>query len=219
MMAMILAAGRGERLKPLTDSIPKCLVKVGNETLLERHFQMLVRAGVTKVVINLGWLGEKIVDFVGSGEKFGLQVIYSLEDDEILETGGGIVKALPLLGDQPFWVINGDIYTDYIMPDIDLDSNSLGHLILIANPPYRSKGDFNLKDNKVIKDNILPYTFSGIALYDPKLFKNEVVRKFSIVPILFECIKNKRLSGSFFKGGWHDVGTPDRLARLNKLQD
>ena len=118
-MAMILAAGRGERLKPITDTIPKCLVKVGDQTLLERHFQMLVRAGVTKVVINLGWLGEKIVDFVGSGDKFGLQVIYSPENDITLETGGGIVKALPMLGDKPFWVINGDIYTDYILSKIN----------------------------------------------------------------------------------------------------
>ena len=214
-MAMILAAGRGERLKPITDTIPKCLVKVGDQTLLERHFQMLVRAGVTKVVINLGWLGEKIVDFVGSGDKFGLQVIYSPENDITLETGGGIVKALPMLGDKPFWVINGDIYTDYILSKIDLESGFLGHLILVPNPSFKSVGDFNLKNDKVIKDNKLPFTFSGMALYDPKLFTNKTVKRFSIVPILIELMKNEGLSGSLYEGNWHDVGTPSRLAELN----
>ena len=215
MMAMILAAGRGERLKPITNTIPKCLVKVGDQTLLERHFQMLVRAGVTKVVINLGWLGEKIVDFVGSGDKFGLQVIYSPENDITLDTGGGIVKALPMLGDKPFWVINGDIYTDYILSKIDLESGSLGHLILVPNPSFKSVGDFNLKNDKIIKDNKLPFTFSGMALYDPKLFTNKTVKRFSIVPILIELMKNEGLSGSLYEGNWHDVGTPSRLAELN----
>jgi MurNAc alpha-1-phosphate uridylyltransferase len=215
MMAMILAAGRGERLKPITDTIPKCLVKVGDQTLLERHFQMLVRAGVTKVVINLGWLGEKIVDFVGSGDKFGLQVIYSPENDITLETGGGIVEALPMLGDKPFWVIYGDIYTDYILSKIDLESGSLGHLILVPNPSFKSVGDFNLKNDKIIKDNKLPFTFSGMALYDPKLFTNKTVKRFSIVPILIELMKNEGLSGSLYEGDWHDVGTPSRLAELN----
>ena len=216
MRAMILAAGRGERLKPLTNCIPKCLVKVRNETLLERHFHMLKGAGVSEVVINLGWLGEKIVDFVGTGARFGLEVNYSYEDDKILETGGGIIKALPMLGDKPFWVINGDIFTDYILPDIDLGQKFLGHLILVPNPTYKTIGDFNLIDNKVVKDKKLPFTFSGMALYEPKLFEKELIRRFSIVPILIECIKNKCLSGSSFKGDWHDVGTPARLARLNK---
>jgi len=215
MMAMILAAGRGERLKPITNTIPKCLVKVGGQTLLERHFEMLVRAGIRKVVINLGWLGEKIVDFVGSGERFGLQVIYSPENDLILETGGGIVKALPVLGDKPFWVINGDIYTDYILSKINLEPTSLGHLILVPNPSFKSMGDFNLKNDKVIKDNHSPFTFSGMALYDPRLFVNKPVKRFSIVPTLLELIKNKGLSGSLYEGVWHDIGTPDRLARLN----
>ena len=123
MMAIILAAGRGERLKPITDKIPKSLVKIDGETLLERHFKMLIQAGISKVIINLGWLGDQIVDYVGSGKKFGVKVIYSPEENQILETGGGIVRALPLLGSEPFWVINADIFTDSKLPIIKSATN------------------------------------------------------------------------------------------------
>ena len=215
MMAMILAAGKGERLRPITDKTPKSLVKVGGETLLERHFRMLIQAGITKVIINLGWLGNQIIDYVGSGEKFGIKVIYSPEENQILETGGGIVRALPMLGKEPFWVINADIYTDYELPIIDLKPNILGHLVLVKNPKYRLSGDFNLKDNLIQREGSLPYTFTGMAVYDPKLFSNQSIRRFSIVPLLFDQIDKKSLSGSLHNGSWHDIGTPERLKELN----
>ena len=129
---MILAAGKGERLKPITNDTPKCLVCVNGKTLLERHFNMLVRSGIKEVVINLGWLGDKILEFAGDGCKFGLEIHYSNEQDEILETGGGITKALPMLGKEPFWVINGDIFTDFDLPKLRLDRDILGHLILVT---------------------------------------------------------------------------------------
>ncbi len=217
MHAMILAAGRGERLKPITDNLPKCLVKIGSECLLERHFNMLTRAGIRKVVINLGWLGEKIVEFAGSGERFGLEIAYSSESDQVLETGGGITKALPLLGNYPFWVINGDIYTDFIIPEITLGGGVLGHLILVPKPKYKLQGDFDLDCNKVIRKNNPTLTFSGIALYDPKTFKGMAPEKFSIVPLLNELIDNQCIEGSLFEGSWEDVGTPERLSQLNSF--
>ena len=150
MNAMILAAGRGERLKPITNKIPKCLVEVRGKSLLERHLKMLSRSGVRRVVINLGWLGEKIVEVAGNGEKFNLEIVYSDESDKILETGGGITKALPLLGDEPFWVVNGDIFTDFELPINNLKAGNLSHLMLVPKPVYRSNGDFSLNKDRVI---------------------------------------------------------------------
>ena len=215
MHAMILAAGRGERLKPITNNLPKCLVKIDGECLLERHFKMLIKSGIRKVVINLGWLGKKIVEFAGSGERFGLEITYSSEIDEILETGGGITKALSLLGDYPFWVINGDIYTDFIVPEIILEDGVLGHLILVPKPTYKLKGDFDLDNNTVIRKINPTLTFSGIALYDPKAFEGMKPEKFSIVPLLNKLIDNQCIKGSLFEGAWEDVGTPERLIKLN----
>ena len=139
MNVMILAAGRGERLRPITNETPKCLVEIRGRSLLERHLRMLSRSGVRRVVINLGWLGEKIVEVAGNGEKFNLEIVYSDESEKILETGGGITKALPLLGDEPFWVINGDIFTDFELPINKLRTGMLGHLMLVPKPVYRSK--------------------------------------------------------------------------------
>jgi len=217
MHAMILAAGRGERLRPITNNLPKCLVKIGNECLLEKHFNMLIKSGVRKVVINLGWLGEKIVEFAGSGERFGLEITYSSESDQILETGGGITKALPLLGDHPFWVINGDIYTNFIVPEVTLGDGVLGHLILVPRPTYKIKGDFDLDNNKVLRNNNPSLTFSGIALYDPRAFKGMKPERFSIVPLLNKLIDHECIEGSLFEGIWEDVGTPERLTRLNSI--
>ena len=145
---MILAAGRGKRLRPITDSLPKPLVSPGGMTLLERHLQRLADAGVERVVINLGWQGQQIVDQIGSGSQFGLAVSYSPEYDNILETGGGIRRALPMLGDQPFWVLNGDIFCDIELPTVELDENTLGHLVLVPTPDYKQRGDFDLESSK-----------------------------------------------------------------------
>jgi len=216
MNAMILAAGRGERLKPITNKIPKCLVEVKGTSLLERHLRMLSRSGARRVVINLGWLGEKIVEVAGNGEKFNLEIVYSDESDKILETGGGITKALPLLGDEPFWVINGDIFTDFELPINNLRTGMLGHLMLVPKPVYKSNGDFSLNKGRVIVSHIPKFTFGGIALYDPQIFSDKTVSRFSIVPTINALSQNKKLSGFLYDGMWEDVGTPERLGSLNQ---
>ena len=215
MIAMILAAGRGERLRPLTDEMPKALVEINGESLLERHLNALAEAGVTTVVINLGWLGEQIVKRVGSGSKFGLQVIYSPEYDNVLETGGGIHRALPVLGKKPFWVVNADTFTEFRLPDLELQDNLLGHLILVPTPEHRDGGDFDLVDGFVSNGGKRPLTYSGIALYRPEILTGQVAGRFSLVPLLRDAADRGLLGGSLYEGVWEDIGTPERLAELN----
>lgn len=214
MKAMILAAGRGERLRPLTDTTPKSLVEVRGKTLLERHLHNIRAAGIEEVVINLGWLGEKIVARIGSGADYGLSVRYSDEGDDVLETGGGIHKALPLLGSDPFLVVNADIYTDMPPPDVTLASKQLGHLVLVPSPDYRDGGDFDLNDGVIINESVQSLTFSGIAVYRPELFEGCEAGRFSIVPILREAADEGLLRGSVYDGLWADIGTPARLRSL-----
>jgi MurNAc alpha-1-phosphate uridylyltransferase len=211
---MILAAGRGERLRPLTDSVPKSLVEVNGETLLERHLHWLRGGGVETVVINLGWLGEKILARVGSGERYGLNVIYSQEGDNILETGGGIHRALPVLGDEPFLVVNADIYTDMPVPDIKLGADDLVHLVLVATPRGK-RGDFALANDRVRNSGDEMATFSGVSVYRPEFFAGCEAGRFSVVPMLRAAADAGQVSGSFYAGLWRDVGTPERLAELN----
>ena len=216
---MILAAGRGERLRPLTDEVPKALVEVNGESLLERHLASMSAAGVSTVVINLGWLGEQIIERVGSGSKFGLQVVYSPEYDNVLDTGGGIHRALPLLGSDPFWVVNADTYTDFRLQDLSLNDNALGHLILVPNPEHRDVGDFDLVDNLVSNNGSRPLTYSGIALYRPELFAGQEAGRFSLVPLMRDAADRELLSGDLYQGIWEDIGTPERLAQLDKGRD
>ena len=212
---MILAAGRGERLRPLTDRIPKSLVQVRGESLLERHLNNVRAAGITDVVINLGWLGERIVERIERGERYGLDVTYSDERGDVLETGGGIHKALPKLGDEPFLVVNADIYTDMPVPDTALADEHLGHLVMVPTPDYRPHGDFNIEDGLVRNGDDPAYTFSGVAIYRPELFEGCEAGRFPLAPLLREAADAGRLSGSVFEGLWADVGTPERLAALN----
>jgi len=216
MNAMILAAGRGERLRPITDHIPKPLVEVGGVTLLERQLQRLANAGVTTVVINLGWLGEQIVERIGSGEKYGLQVSYSPEYDRILETGGGICRALPMLGDKPFWVLNGDILCDFVLPREILIDDCTGNLVLVPTPADKNGGDFDLKSGKIRNSDDAVYTFSGIACYRPAFFEGQSVERFSIVPLLRRAADLGQLSGVLHDGQWADIGTPEKLADINQ---
>ena len=216
MRAMILAAGRGERLRPLTDKKPKSLVEVRAQSLLERHLVNVRAAGLETVVINLGWLGEQIVSRVGSGARYGLEVIYSPEGDNILETGGGIHKALPMLGNEPFLVVNADIYTDMPVPDVKLERASLGHLVMVPTPHYLENGDFELCDGLVRNSDTATLTFSGVAIYRPEFFEGCEAGRFSIVPMLREAADSGRLTGSFYGGLWADVGTPERLADANR---
>ena len=214
MRAMILAAGRGERLRPLTDNIPKSLVEVRGQSLLERHLENVRRAGVRAVVINLGWLGDQIVERVGSGERYGLDVIYSEEGDDILETGGGIHNALPELGSDPFLVVNADIYTDMPVPNLQLAATALGHLVMVPTPEYRAHGDFDI-DEGLIRNGPEPaYTFSGVAIYRPEFFDGCEAGRFPLAPMLREAADRGQLTGSLYEGRWADVGTPERLAAL-----
>jgi len=212
MRAMILAAGRGERLRPLTDTIPKSLVEVRGKSLLERHLEHVQAAGIRTVVINLGWLGDKIVERIGSGSDYGLEVIYSQEGEDILETGGGIHKALPRLGAGPFLVINADVYTDMPVPAVQLDDDHLGHLVMVPTPNYRDHGDFNIEQGLIRNSDEAAYTFSGVAIYRPEFFDGCEAGRFPLAPLLREAADRRQLSGSLYTGTWADVGTPERLA-------
>ena len=213
---MILAAGRGERLRPLTDELPKSLVEVHGQSLLERHLESVRAAGIKTVVINLGWLGDQIVERIGSGSRYELEVIYSQEGDNVLETGGGIHKALPSLGSAPFLVINADIYTDMPVPDIKLADDHLGHLVMVPTPDYREHGDFDIVDGLIRNGDRASLTFSGVAMYRPEFFAGCEAGRFPLAPMLREAADGGRLSGSLYKGVWADIGTPERLAALNK---
>jgi len=219
MRAMILAAGRGERLRPITDDIPKALVEVAGKSVLEWHLERVSAAGITQVVINLGWHGEQIVERIGSGERYGIEIAYSDEGDEVLETGGGIHKALPLLGDDPFLVINSDIFTDIPVPPVRLRDEHLGHLVTVPRPGYLEHGDFNIEDGLIRRTEHPRYTYAGFAIYRPELFANCEAGRFSVVPLMFEAADAGRLSGSVYEGRWADIGTPERLAALRKQLD
>ncbi|MDH3619537.1 MAG: nucleotidyltransferase family protein [Gammaproteobacteria bacterium] len=214
MKAMILAAGRGERLRPLTDENPKSLVEVRGETLLERHLHNVHAAGIRTVVINLGWLGDRIVERVGSGSRYGLEIVYSQEGDDVLETGGGIHKALPYLGSDPFLVVNADIYTDMPVPNVELSADHLGHLVMVPTPEYRDHGDFDIEDGLVRNRERAAHTFSGVAIYRPEFFDGCEAGRFPLAPMLREAADLGQLSGSLYEGLWADVGTPERLATL-----
>lgn len=216
MIAMILAAGRGERLRPLTESTPKALVEVHGQSLLERHLDNLRSGGIETVVINLGWLGEKIAAKIGSGRAYGLNVVYSPEGDDILETGGGIHRALPLLGSEPFLVVNADIYTDMPLPPAALGDEDSGHLVLVPRPPHRQQGDFDLRDGRVSDSGAAAYTFAGVAVYRPEFFADCEPGRFPLAPMLRAAARAGQLAGSLYQGIWADVGTPERLAELNR---
>ena len=216
MIAMLLAAGRGERLRPITESIPKALVEVRGESLLERHLHALNAIGVERVVINLGWLGEQIADRIGSGADYGLSIVYSREGDDILETGGGIHRALPLLGPEPFLVINADIYTDMPLPPPAPAPDELAHLVLVPTPKHKAGGDFDLRGSKVANADTPRLTFSGVAVYRPDFFRDCQPGRFPLAPLLREAAARSVLGGSLYEGTWQDVGTPERLAALNR---
>lgn len=213
---MILAAGRGERMKPLTDNCPKPLLEVAGRPLIEYHLIKLAQAGIKQVVINHAYLGEQIESALGDGSRFDLSIRYSREG-QALETAGGIIHALDALGDQPFWVINGDIWTDWNYAELlqcSLDQKQLGHLVLIENPSHHPFGDFDLVKGRVY--NQPQWTFSGAALYDPALFCQRPPGRLALRSVFVEAIAKQQLTGHVQPGYWCDVGTPQRLALLEQ---
>ncbi len=216
MIAMLLAAGRGDRLRPITDTIPKPLVEVRGKALIEHQLERLADSGFETVVINLGWLGERILERVGSGERYGLNVVYSPEGDNILETGGGIHRALPMLGDAPFLVANADVFTEMPLPSLDLPDGRLAHLVLVPKPAFREHGDFDLREGLVVNSASPRLTFSGVAVYHPVFFAGCEPGRFPLAPMLRAAADRGEVGGSLYEGLWEDVGTVERLERLNE---
>ena len=218
MKAMILAAGKGERMRPLTLHTPKPLVRAGGVPLIEYHLNALREAGFHDLVINHAWLGQQIEDYVGDGQRLGLDIRYSPEG-EPLETGGGIFRALPLLGDDPFVVVNGDIWTDYDFAALRTPLAGLAHLVLIDNPAHHPSGDFSLVDGQVRDDDSAGtrLTYSGIAILHPRLFEGCEAGAFKLAPLLRDAMRDAKVTGEHFKGRWVDVGTHERLAEVEQL--
>lgn len=216
MKALILAAGYGKRMLPLTEKLPKPLLEVQGKPLLVYHLENLVKAGITEVVINLAHLGYKIEEFLGDGSRYGVRIQYSHEGPEPLETGGGMTKALPLLGQEPFMIVNGDIFCDFDFPSLPpLEDGLDAHLVLVDTPEFKQRGDFGLGEDTYVQDREdADLTYAGIALYHPRILDGAKVEKFSIVPRLKTSIQNHRVRGTYHPGKWCDVGTPERLLAL-----
>lgn len=217
MKAMILAAGRGERMLPLTATTPKPLLPAGGRRLIEHHLAALVAAGITDIVINHGHLGEQIEAMLGDGAHYGATIRYSREGGQTLETGGGIVKALPLLGDAPFLVLNGDIWTDYPYARLLTRGDDPAFLVLTDNPAHHPHGDFGLHDGRVVNDAAARLTFTGIAVYRPELFAGSHPGRFPLAPLLRAAAACNQVGGEHYRGAWIDVGTPQRLAEVDTL--
>lgn len=217
MKAMILAAGRGERLRPLTDTVPKPLVPVLGKSLIVYHIEKLVALGITDIVINHAWLGHKLVEALGDGSALGANIRYSAEDNA-LETGGGIKRALPFLcedgSDAPFLVINGDVFIDALPPLPVLENDIFAHLWLVPNPEQHPQGDFVLSGNRVSEQGSTKFTFSGLGIYRPSLFNGTPEGAFALGPLLRSHMAQGRVSGAMFEGFWCDVGTVPRLQAL-----
>jgi len=214
--AMILAAGRGERMRPLTDTTPKPLMLAGGKPLIVWHIEALVRAGLRDTVINHAHLGDMLETALGDGARYGARIRYSAEG-EALETAGGIAQALTLLGEQPFLVVNGDIHCRYDYTTLaTLATNDLAHLVLVDNPPHHPQGDFALAGERVLDEGASRLTFSGIGVYRPALFATVTPgEKAKLAPLLTAAMRAGRVSGEHYDGLWMDIGTPQRLTELD----
>ncbi|HET7649764.1 MAG TPA: nucleotidyltransferase family protein [Gammaproteobacteria bacterium] len=214
---MILAAGRGERLRPLTDITPKPLLEVRGKPLLQWHIERLRDAGFTRLVVNTSWLAEQIQNWGGDGSRFGVSIRYSYEGPEPLETGGGIYRALPLLGKQPFLVVNGDIFTDFPFENLKhaLKPDDLAHLVMVPNPAHHPEGDFYLSPIGHLRTHGAPrLTYSGIGIYRPEFFRDCRKTRFPLLPWLKNAMQIEALSGEEYRGEWCDVGRPENLDAL-----
>jgi len=215
MKAMILAAGRGARMRPLTDQTPKPLIRVGDKPLIAYHLIKLASIGVTEVVINISYLAEQIKAVLGDGRQYGVNIHYSYEP-EVLETGGGIYQALPLLGNQPFLVVSADIWTEYPFEKLPTQLNKLAHLVLVPNPDFHPKGDFTCENSLLGLDGTNKYTFGNIGIYHPQLFANCKPGHFRLGDLLIENIKKQQITGEVYQGEWFNIGT---VEQLNILQN
>jgi len=216
---MILAAGRGERMRPLTLAKPKPLLEAGGAPLIVHHLRALQAAGFQDVVVNLSWLGDQIRAGLGDGGRYGVRLHYSDEGPEPLETGGGIFRALPLLGAGPFLVLNGDVWTDLDWPRLrdKLGSHDVAHLVLVPNPAHNAKGDFVLRSGRIVESPGERHTFSGVGVYRAELFAGCRDGIFKLAPLLRAAARDGRVSGELHSGAWLDIGTPERLAHLDEL--
>ncbi len=225
MKAMILAAGRGDRMRPLTDVCPKPLLKAGGIPLIEHHINKLRKAGIIEIVINHAYLGQQIEDYLQDGQALGVAIRYSHEDTA-LETGGGIFQALPLLGDAPFLVVNADVWCDIdygqLLQSINAQSanaqsiSGLAHLLMINNPVHNPQGDFYYTNGRLSKSGEEKLTYSGIGIYYPQLFAECVAGAFPLAPLLRKAISDNLITATYYNGYWLDVGTPERLIQLNR---
>jgi N-acetyl-alpha-D-muramate 1-phosphate uridylyltransferase len=216
MNALIFAAGIGKRMLPLTASTPKPLLHVGGKPLIVWHLQRLAAAGIRQIVINTARFGEQFPAALGDGAQWGVQIRYSLEGDEALETGGGMLNALPLLGAHPFVAVNADIWTDFDFSTLPQDPQTLAHLIVVDNPAHHALGDFVLRDGLLHDETSPRLTFAGIGVYRPELLDGLIPGRYSIVPTLRAAMRAGRVSGAQHSGEWSDIGTPARLAELDR---
>lgn len=215
MRAMILCAGRGERMRPLTDTIPKPLLAVAGKSLVQYHIEKLAQAGITEIVINHAWLGEQIKQTLGDGGQWGVNIQYSAEA-EALETAGGIIKALPLLGDEPFIIVNGDVWSDYPFEQLLGIKAKAAHLVLVDNPEQHPQGDFALSDDgRVSTSGDKKSTFSGVSVLNPLLFSEFEIGRMPLAPLLRQAMDAQQVTGELYQGDWVDVGTPERLLELD----
>jgi MurNAc alpha-1-phosphate uridylyltransferase len=217
MKVMLLAAGRGERMGALTDTTPKPLLPVAGKPLLQHHIERLVAAGFSEIIINTAYLGEQIAAFIGDGRRFGVPVHISAEKER-LETGGGIFHALGLLGEQPFVVVNSDVWTDFPFQSLPQQIDELAHLVLVPNPSHNAKGDFGLNGKRCVSEGgDERLTFSGISVLRPALFATAQAGKFPLAPLLRQAMNAGRVSGERHDGLWIDVGTPERLRAVEHI--
>ena len=216
MRAMILAAGRGERMRPLTDTTPKPLLLVAGKPMIQYHIEALAAAGIRDIVINLAWLGAQIRAALGDGSQFGVRIQYSDEGDAALETGGGVFEALPLLGPAPFIVVSGDVWTEYPLGDCvhKLAAADVAHLVLVPNPDFHSRGDFGLANGRLTEPGER-HTYANIGVFRPEFFAACRPGRYPLAPLMYEWIRQGRVSGELYRGGWHNVGTPQQLQELN----
>ncbi len=214
MRAMVLAAGRGERMRPLTDTLPKPLIQVGGRPLIVWHLEALARAGIREVIVNLSWLGGRLREALGDGAAYGVHIRYSDEGPVALETGGGIFRALPLLGPEPFLVVSGDVFTQIDFSGLRLEKEADAHLVLVPNPAHHPDGDFALEGDRVVSAGQGRLTYGNVGLYHPRFFEGCTDGRFPLIEPLRRAISRGAVRGELYRGPWSDVGTPARLAEL-----